>query len=140
MQICHCQFPRPKPAPNAPGQKLCEVCQQWWLPQHGSRQPALTTITAADWKRELTIARATPNGVVQFMDAKSREVLAQAKSFRLLFGKHEGKKLEEIAAEDILYLDWLNGQEWTRQDLKAAVAVLCKYYEREIDRAMEGRR
>ena len=41
---------------------------------------------------------------------------------------------------DVLYLDWLNGQAWLNADTRPAVELLCKQYERQIDRAMEAKR
>lgn len=47
----------------------------------------------------------------------------EAASFRMPLGKHKGKMLDSIAAsaEGLKYLDWLIGQDWLRDPLRAAV-------------------
>lgn len=52
------------------------------------------------------------------------------------FGKYRGKTLGEIADADILYLDWLNGQEIKSPALLKAIAQICADRSHEIDRAM----
>lgn len=40
-EVCTCLNPEPRPAGTAGDDKVCNVCGHWWMPQHGSRQPAL---------------------------------------------------------------------------------------------------
>lgn len=56
----------------------------------------------------------------------------QAESIDMPFGKHRGKSLGDIAESDVLYLDWLVGQDWLRGDLKGAVGLLCEKHARRI--------
>lgn len=49
------------------------------------------------------------------------------------FGKHQGKTLGDILAEDPGYLKWLNETAKLRADrLRDAVEETCEKYEREI--------
>lgn len=41
-------------------------------------------------------------------------------SFKLAFGKHKGKKLDETP---LLYLDWLVGQEWLAKETKETIVA-----------------
>lgn len=54
------------------------------------------------------------------------------------FGKYRGKTLGEIAAADMLYLDWLNGRD-LRPPLLEAVADLCERFGHEIDAELATR-
>jgi len=49
------------------------------------------------------------------------------------FGKYKGRSLGEIADEDLLYLDYVNGFEDLRPPLLQAVADICARRGREID-------
>ena len=48
-------------------------------------------------------------------------------------GKYKGRTLGEIADEDLLSLDWLNGLEDLRPPLLQAVADICTRFSHEID-------
>lgn len=52
------------------------------------------------------------------------------------FGKHKGRTLGDIAEQDVLYLDWLNGRE-LHGGLQEAVRWMCEEYAREIERALD---
>jgi hypothetical protein len=52
----------------------------------------------------------------------------------LHFGKHRGLRLREVAAEDVVYLDYLAGLKDLDPSLRPAVDYACKKYGREIDR------
>jgi uncharacterized protein (DUF3820 family) len=57
-----------------------------------------------------------------------------AKGVVMPFGKHKGQTFEDIANDDVLYLDWLIGQDWLRGDLKECVQAACDEFAGEIDR------
>jgi uncharacterized protein (DUF3820 family) len=40
------------------------------------------------------------------------------------FGKYKGKTLGDICDDDVLYLDFLIGQDWLREPLKTFVSIL----------------
>jgi uncharacterized protein (DUF3820 family) len=52
------------------------------------------------------------------------------------FGKHQGKTLGDILAEDPSYLDWLRDAEIRSERLRQAVDAMCEKYAAEIDRAI----
>jgi hypothetical protein len=68
--------------------------------------------------------------------------ILEAERIRMPFGKHRNLTLAEIAAVDVLYLDWLAGLTNLDAYLREAIDLLCKKHERAIDKAMEtgGRR
>lgn len=53
------------------------------------------------------------------------------------FGKHKGKTLGWIADHDILYLDWLVGQEIQSTRVRLAVYEICRDRASEIEAALE---
>lgn len=53
------------------------------------------------------------------------------------FGKHKNKTIVEIADGDVLYLDWLIGQEWLYGDLRGIVQTACDEYADAIRTALE---
>ena len=56
------------------------------------------------------------------------------------FGKHSGKTVEEVADVDLLYLDWLDGQEWFEKHyLYRTVERTCNKKSSEIIIALEER-
>jgi exodeoxyribonuclease X-like protein/putative quorum-sensing-regulated virulence factor len=55
------------------------------------------------------------------------------------FGKYKGKTLGDIADEDLLYLDWLNGGVITSERLMIAVAGICEERRREIESLIDER-
>ena len=57
-----------------------------------------------------------------------------AESAIMPFGKHKGRSLGDIADDDVLYLDWLIGQDWLKADLRECVSVVCESRSKEIDR------
>ena len=59
--------------------------------------------------------------------------LDQAKRVRIQFGKYAGRTLEEIADEDVLYLDWLIGLTNLREPLKTAVGIVHEDRRAEVD-------
>jgi uncharacterized protein (DUF3820 family) len=52
------------------------------------------------------------------------------------FGKHSGKTLGDILAEDPGYLDWLRDAEIRSNRLRQAVDEMCEKYAAEIERAV----
>jgi hypothetical protein len=74
-------------------------------------------------------------------DQHGRMTMESAEATVLCFGKHKGETLGQVAATDVLYLDWLAGQGWLKDNLLEAVLVLCKKHERRIDQLVnEGGR
>lgn len=55
---------------------------------------------------------------------------------RMPFGKHQGKILGDIVAEDPSYLDWLRDANIRAPRLREAVDAMCEKYSAEIDRAI----
>lgn len=54
------------------------------------------------------------------------EQLRWARARRMPFGKYAGRTLGDIEAEDVKYLDWLNGLSDIRDNkLVESVALLC---------------
>lgn len=53
-------------------------------------------------------------------------------TFVMPWGKYKGRTLKEIADEDILYLDWLNGKDLPEPFL-GYVRAICKEREDEIE-------
>ena len=53
------------------------------------------------------------------------------------FGKHKGKTLGDILAEDAGYLDWLSDANINSPRLKQAVDEMCEKYTAEISKACE---
>jgi len=61
-------------------------------------------------------------------------------SMKLPFGKHKGRHLMDVADDDLLYLDWLNGEAWFLERyprLAQAVAEICATRAHEIDSLIE---
>lgn len=56
-------------------------------------------------------------------DSKPKPSYKWASQFILPFGQHKGKKIDKVAETDdgLLYLDWLNGQNYVNGDLKLAI-------------------
>jgi hypothetical protein len=54
------------------------------------------------------------------------------------FGKHCGKTLGQIVADDAAYLDWIEDK-CTSDRLRDAVRRMCEKYAAEIDKAIEER-
>lgn len=54
---------------------------------------------------------------------KAKPTYKLASEFILPFGKHKGKTVDKVAETDegLLYLDWLNGQDFVKGDLKTAL-------------------
>lgn len=52
------------------------------------------------------------------------------------FGKHSGKTLGDIVADDPSYLDWLRDADIRSNRLRQAVDAMCEKYAAEIDRAL----
>ncbi len=44
-----------------------------------------------------------------------------AKAYRIGFGKYKNLELNQIACEDILYLDWLNKRDWLSKSCRTAM-------------------
>jgi len=65
--------------------------------------------------------------------------LEEAEAVRLPFGKHRGRTLGEIAAADVLYLDWLIGRDIRSDRLALALAMVCEDRHREIADRLEAR-
>lgn len=53
------------------------------------------------------------------------------------FGKYKGKTLGWIANNDILYLDWLVGQDIQNVKIRLGVGAICQARAGEIEQAME---
>jgi hypothetical protein len=66
--------------------------------------------------------------------AASRMTVETAAALPVQFGKHKGKTLGQVAADDLMYLDWMAGQAWLKGTLLDGVLTLCKLHEREIER------
>lgn len=54
------------------------------------------------------------------------------------FGKHKGKRLGDIVADDPAYLDWI-ADKCTSPALSAAVREVCEMYAPEIEQAVNDR-
>jgi len=59
--------------------------------------------------------------------------------FRMPFGKHRGKTLGDILAENPTYLDWLADAEIRSPELAAAICEMNAKYSAEIERALEDK-
>lgn len=57
----------------------------------------------------------------------------------MLFGKHKGKTLGDILAEEPSYLDWLADADITNNRLREAFAAMNEKYAAEIERAISDR-
>jgi uncharacterized protein (DUF3820 family) len=57
---------------------------------------------------------------------------------KMLFGKHKGKTLGDILADDPAYLDWLSDADITNQTLRQGVEQMNEKYAAEIERAVEN--
>ncbi len=53
------------------------------------------------------------------------------------FGKHSGKTLGDILAEDPSYLDWLRDADIRSAAVREAVDEMCEKYAAEIERAVD---
>ncbi len=62
--------------------------------------------------------------------------LNAAKNYVMPFGKYSGRTLEDIAAQDVLYLDWLAGLN-LYPETKDAVTLMVQEYSADIDAARE---
>jgi len=60
----------------------------------------------------------------------------EAEDMTMPFGKHQGKTLGDILAEDASYLDWLSGADIRSPRLKQAIEEMCEKYAAEIERAI----
>jgi hypothetical protein len=56
----------------------------------------------------------------------------EAESVIVPFGKHKGRSLGWIAANDLLYLDWLIEAKLRAPTLRAAIETVWKKHEQEI--------
>ncbi len=60
------------------------------------------------------------------------------KDYVLVFGKHKGKKLDGVP---LLYLDWLVGQDWLREETKEAINEYLSepVIKRELEKELENK-
>ncbi len=65
--------------------------------------------------------------------------LAQAEAVTIPFGSHKGQRLGDIAEDDLLYLDWLNGKDIRNPIILKAVAAICAARAAEIEQAIDAR-
>ncbi len=65
--------------------------------------------------------------------------LQNARRKTMPFGKYSGQPLGWIEENDLLYLDWLIGQEIRAEWLRTALTAICKENASEIERLMENK-
>ena len=67
-----------------------------------------------------------------------------AQQYVLKFGEHKDKTLDKAAETDrgLLYLDWLNGQEWVKEPLKTHLRnyLTDPTIKKEVDEANERKK
>lgn len=65
--------------------------------------------------------------------------LAQARNNQMPFGKHKGRKLKDIEEHDLLYLDWLIGQDYVKGWLREAATLICEARAQDIQSKIDER-
>lgn len=114
-----------------------------WLQGHTSPKCTYTQACAILGMHRATQLRANHEHARERAAAVKRDhptaaiELAKAEALPVQFGKHNGKTLGEIAAVDLMYLDWMAGQTWLRGTLLDGVLALCARHAREIERRIQ---
>lgn len=68
----------------------------------------------------------------------SSDAIKKALAFKMPFGKHKGETLEDIAEDDVLYIDWLMGLDDLRPGTKEHVEIVAELYRKEIERRVDN--